>query len=78
VDEMTIKPVLKYKRNHGRYFGKVNYESGRLANKILAYFFTGLHKRLKIPLAFFLLNKLKVEEQTKLTLHTMAIVESFG
>jgi hypothetical protein len=84
VDEMTIKPMLKYKRNHGRHFGKVDMgevvtdESGRLANKVLAYVFTGLNKRLKIPLAFFLVNKLKAEEQTKLTLHTIARVESFA
>ena len=64
VDEMTIKPMLKYKRNHGRHFGKVDMgdvvtdESGRLANKVLAYVFTGLHKRLKIPLVLFLVNKL--------------------
>jgi hypothetical protein len=76
--------MLKYKRNHGRHFGKVDMgevvtdESGRLANKVLAYVFTGLNKRLKIPLAFFLVNKLKAEEQTKLTLHTIARVESFA
>ena len=59
IDEMTIKPMSKYKRNHGRYFGKVDMgnvvrnESGRLVNKVLADVFTGLKKRVKIPLAFF-------------------------
>jgi hypothetical protein len=24
IDEMTIKPMLKYKRNHGQFFGKVD------------------------------------------------------
>ncbi|EFX76199.1 hypothetical protein DAPPUDRAFT_249318 [Daphnia pulex] len=39
---MTIKPMLKYKRNKGRFFGKVDMgnvvrdESWRLANKVLA------------------------------------------
>ena len=84
IDEMTIKPMLKYKRNHGRFFGKVDMgnvardESGRLANKVLAYVYTGLKKRINIPLAFFLVNKLKAEEQTKLTLYAVTKAESLG
>jgi hypothetical protein len=84
IDEMTIKPMLKYKRNKGRFFGKVDMgnvvrdESWRLANKVLAYVYTGLKKRINIPLAFFffLVNKLKAEEQTKLTLYAVTKAES--
>jgi hypothetical protein len=81
---MTIKMMLKYKRNHGQFFGKVDMgnvvrdESGRLANKVLAFVYTGLKKRINIPLAFFLVNKLKAEEQTKLTLYAVTKAESLG
>ena len=84
IDKMTIKMMLKYKRNHGQFFGKVDMgnvvrdESWRLANKVLAYVYTGLKKRINIPLAFFffLVNKLKAEEQTKLTLYAVTKAES--
>lgn len=84
IDEMTIKPILKYKKNHGRFFGKVDMgnvvrdESGRLANKVLGFVYTGLRKRINITLAFFLVNKLKAEEQTKLTLYALTKAESLG
>lgn len=83
VDEMSIAKSKKYKRILGRKFGRCDMggivkASKQLANKMLAFVFCGLQIPYKIPVAYFLVNKLTGEQQYKLTVHVIKKIEEIG
>ena len=86
VDETTIKQKKKYVRNLGRFVGRVDmggiprspHDKNRLANKVLAFVFSGLNTRYKICIAIYLVNNLTAEQQKEITEYVIRRLEEIG
>lgn len=85
LDEMTISPTETYVRNLQKYCGAVDMagvvsveDDDRLANKMLAFVLSGQTTPYRIPVAYFLVNQLTADQQTRLLVHVIEKVEEAG
>ena len=77
---MHVQENLKYDKNNDCLVGlAVNSKNDEtLANKMLAFLFKGLSTNLKIPVAYFPVNKLNAEQLHELTVTVIKEIEELG
>lgn len=85
-DEMAIRRQALWDHNAKKYRGFVDYgkpvttdqRSLPLAKNTLVFLVSGINESFKIPVAYFLVNKLKTDEKAALTNHILNKLSAIG
>jgi len=86
-DEMAIKPMSIYLRQHRRVFGSVNYGNyrkylrerpGVIANRLLCFVLKGIFTNYTIPVSYFFVRQLKAEDLVVMIRNILKELEAIG